>query len=298
MSTKKHGSSDIAEGLYEGKTVAMRGAVLTDEEIASQLYRYEHTAPLLPSLADFHDEQLKLYKRQGYVAVERLLSGETVRSATEALMNLIFEDAKEARIQYTKPKSELHNKEEQELAVRKVHDYVPSDETLTRIAYDPELIAKLRLILGDEPVLAQNMALLKPPHGGGEKPWHQDMAYGPLAYDKPVVGVWIALDEAALDNGCMHVIPRSHMDGGVPHYAVRDWQICDTNVRVEHDVAVPLPPGGALFFHGMLHHGTPPNGSDKRRRALQFHYAGQSSRKVRPDEYKRIYTNEMTDAEC
>ncbi|TBL73246.1 phytanoyl-CoA dioxygenase family protein [Paenibacillus thalictri] len=298
MSTNTNSSSEVAQGVYMGQAVTIRATAMTNEEIASQLYRYERVSPLVPSLADLGEAELKLYKQQGYLGVEKVLSADQVQAATGALMDLIFEDAKEARIQYTRPRSELHSREEQELAVRKVHDYVPSDETLTAIAGDPALLAAVRDILGDEPVLVQNMALLKPPHVGGEKPWHQDMAYGPLAYDKPIVGVWIALDEAALDNGCMHVVPRSHMDGGVPHYAVRDWQICDTSVRVEHDVAVPLPPGGALFFHGMLHHGTPPNGSDKRRRALQLHYAGSSSRKVRPDEYKRMYTNEMTDAEC
>jgi hypothetical protein len=37
-----------------------------------------------------------------------------------------------------------------------------------------------------------------------------------------------------------------------------------------------LRPGGALFFHSLLYHGTPPNDSPSSRRALQFHYAGLS----------------------
>ncbi|WP_427892087.1 phytanoyl-CoA dioxygenase family protein [Kribbella sp. GL6] len=35
---------------------------------------------------------------------------------------------------------------------------------------------------------------------------------------------------------------------------------------------VPLPPGGILFFHGLLHHGTPANRTGTRRRAVQLHY--------------------------
>jgi phytanoyl-CoA hydroxylase len=124
------------------------------------------------------------------------------------------------------------------------------------------------------------------------------MAYGNLAFDKSVVGIWIALDPAELDNGCMHVIPGSHRGGGAPHYAVRDWQLCDSGVQVETDVAVPLEPGGALLFSGLLHHGTPPNFSVKRRRALQIHYAGESAQKLSPEEYKRMFTNVMTNAEC
>lgn len=298
MSAKNSDHAGKVEERNDGSGAGSRMTMLTNEEIASQLYRYERVSPLLPSLADIGETELKQYREQGFLAIEKLLTAEQAQEAVDVLMKLVFEDAKGAKIQYAKPRSELHSREEQELAVRKVHDFVPGEEVLTRIAHHPALLEIVWRILGEEPVLAQNMALLKPPHGGGEKPWHQDMAYGPLAYDKPVVGVWIALDEAALDNGCMHVIPRSHMDGGMPHYAVRDWQICDANIQIERDVAVPLPPGGALFFHGMIHHGTPPNDSNKRRRALQLHYACKSSRKLRPDEYKRVYTNEMTGAEC
>jgi len=116
------------------------------------------------------------------------------------------------------------------------------------------------------------MALIKPPDGGSEKPWHQDKAYFDVALDAPVVGVWIALDEATAENGCMHVVPGSHRGGPVVHFDRRDWQICDTDVQVDEDVMVPLAPGGALLFDGLVHHGTPPNRSEARRRALQFHY--------------------------
>ena len=56
------------------------------------------------------------------------------------------------------------------------------------------------------------------------------------------------------------------------HFKRRDWQICDTDVAVDRDVAVPLKPGGVLFWHGMTHHGSPRNRSGLRRRALQLHY--------------------------
>jgi phytanoyl-CoA hydroxylase len=48
----------------------------------------------------------------------------------------------------------------------------------------------------------------------------------------------------------------------------------------------------------MIMHGTPPNFSPKRRRALQMHYAPVSAEKMSPKEYKRWFTNEMTNAEC
>ena len=268
------------------------------EEIAKRLYRYDVIAEKLDGLDEWGEEQLKFYRNNGFLAVENVLNAQEINDSIDAIKEIIFVDDKGARIQFTRPRDELKTARDRELAVRKLSKFVDVDERLKRIAYHPDILAKVEDILGEEPLLAQDMALLKPPHGGGEKPWHQDMAFGALSFKNPVIGVWIALDEAGLDNGCMHVIPGSHAEGATPHYAIRDWQICDTHVPVERDVTVPLKPGGVLFFHGLIKHGTPPNYSAKRRRALQFHYVGKSALKLSPEEYKRVFTNEMTDAEC
>ncbi|RTE03056.1 phytanoyl-CoA dioxygenase family protein [Paenibacillus whitsoniae] len=272
--------------------------VLSPEEISLKLYRYDKIADKVDGYENWGEEELASYMQDGYSAVEGILNEEEIQAAKDALHDLIFVDSRGVQLQFTKPQRELRTDEDRELAIRKVSEFVNVEERLRAIAEHPSILAMAKAILGEEPRIAQDMALLKPPHGGGEKPWHQDMAYGNLAYDKPVVGVWIALDEAALDNGCMHVIPGSHADGATPHYAVRDWQLCDAHVQIEKDVAVPLQPGGLLLFHGLLKHGTPFNLSTKKRRALQFHYVGESAVKLTPKEYKRFFTNEMTGAEC
>jgi phytanoyl-CoA hydroxylase len=205
---------------------------------------------------------------------------------------------KSPSVQLSRPREELHTPEERELATRKVWNFVDFEPRLRDMALHPKLLRVVELLLGAKPLLVDDAALLKPPRSGQEKPWHQDMAYRGLDYDRRIIGVWIALDEAAVENGCMHVIPRSHMNGGTPHYSVRDWQICDTSVEVDRDVVVPLKPGGVLFFHGMTHHGTPNNFSLKRRRALQFHYAPEGAKLMTPGEYRRMFTNEISNAQC
>ena len=112
--------------------------------------------------------------------------------------------------------------------------------------------------MDDTPVLFQDMALLKPP-GGREKPWHQDCAYFNYPLGTTIIGVWIALDHADANNGCLHILPGTHREGPVNHFKRRDWQICDTDVQTERDVVVPLAPGGCLLWHGMTHHGSPTN---------------------------------------
>ncbi|UVI32754.1 phytanoyl-CoA dioxygenase family protein [Paenibacillus spongiae] len=267
-------------------------------EINKRLYPIYRIHQPLASPSEWKVEYKELFRQQGFLAIEGILSAAEIESAKCALSDIIANPDMKGLVEFTKPRSELRTQEEMELAVRKVYKFVDGEERLGELAKHATILSIVEQLLGEPSKLAQDMALLKPPHGGGEKPWHQDMAYGPLAFNKSVIGVWIALDEAGIDNGCMHVIPRSHMDGATPHYALRDWQICDANVPVERNIAVPLQPGGILFFHGLLYHGTPYNFSPKRRRALQFHYAPESVAKLGMEEYKRIFTNELTNAEC
>lgn len=272
--------------------------VMSPEELSQRLYRYDRIANKYTDLDALSEALVREYWTAGFLAYEGVLAAEEVQGGIEALMEMIHGDARGAALQFSRPTSELKTGEERELAVRKISRFVECDARLKQMAYHPAIMAAVERLIGEKPRLVQDMALLKPPHGGGEKPWHQDMAYGNLAFDKPVIGAWIALDDAELDNGCMHVIPGSHADGATPHYAIRDWQLCDAHVAVDRDVAVPLRSGGLLFFHGLAKHGTPYNLSAKRRRALQFHYVGESAVKLSPQEYKRTFTNEMTGAEC
>lgn len=146
---------------------------------------------------------------------------------------------------------------------------------------EPTMLGIVRHLLGCHEVeLYQAMALLKPPAGGREKPWHQDHAYFDLPLGTPVVGVWIAIDAATLDNGCMHLLDGGHRAGPRPHFAIRDWQLCDTEMLGVGSVAVPLAPGGALFFDGLLPHGSPNGWWACRRRAVQLHFCPAGARRV------------------
>ena len=184
-------------------------------------------------------------------------------------------------------------------SVRKLMPIIDLDHRLKTLSALPELSAVLARIMGEPPVLSQDMAMLKPPRIGREKPWHQDMAYFDFPTDTVIVGAWIALHEAQPENGCMMVIPGSHREGPMPHWSRRDWQICDTDVQLGKITAVPLPPGGCLLFHCLLHHGTPPTRSGHRRWALQFHYRPLSAAPFpNSDSRLSVFGADGTDATC
>lgn len=266
-------------------------------DLEQTIYGYTELAKSVKNVADIGEEQIKQYHEEGYILVEQLLNEAEIQQCKEALTDIVFGRAV-GKIGYEKSPDHILSAEEKELSVRKIQDFAGYEPRLQQVIDHPQILAVLEAIFGEKAKLVQNMALMKPAYGGREKPWHQDMAYGPLALTKAICGVWIALDDAEVDNGCLRLIPRSHMDGATPHYAVRDWQICDTNLSLNRIVAAPVKAGGLLFFHGLLHHGTPSNNSPNRRRSLQHHYAPQSAEKLTPQEYKRFFTNEMSGAEC
>ena len=223
------------------------------------------------------DDHVAQFHAQGFLIVEEAFSAQEVQSGLDGLFHLLSGAVKEFdHVQYERASSGIDvdkmTPEQKQDYVRKFMGFVDYDQRLRSLAHHPQLLALVQRLIADTPVLFQSMALLKPPRLGREKPWHQDHAYFRIDLNAKVVGCWIALDEATVENGCMVIAPGSHLNGPVMHFQRRDWQICDTEVDNSGALAVPLKPGGLLIFQSLLQHGTPPNRTGQRRRALQFHY--------------------------
>ncbi|MBB6430138.1 phytanoyl-CoA dioxygenase family protein [Algisphaera agarilytica] len=266
------------------------------------LYAATRTAELLPDLSAVDEAALRRFHETGYLAFEKAFDAQTIADAVAAIDDLTRGRNPEFNgIAFESAAGGVDLNELDELAraelVRKLMAFARFDARLDAVMRAPALMDLLRTLIGDEPTCFQEMALLKPPGGGREKPWHQDHAYFDYPAGTRIAGVWIALDEARLDNGCMHLVESTHKEI-VPHFNRRDWQICDSHVMGRPTVAVPLPPGGALVFSGLLMHGTPTNFSEHRRWALQFHYTGQSTQKCDTETRLALFGSEGRDVEC
>ena len=270
-------------------------------EYPADLYRSDHVGRYLDSIEDVTEEEVARFHRDGYLAVRNVLDPGTVRDVLTGL-GAVLDLPQQENVQWEAWALDrldtTHGEDRMDL-VRKFMWFVEKDPRLLALASDPTIVDVVRRLCGTQDVsMFQDMALLKPPGGGREKPWHQDNAYFNYEPGTPIVGVWIALDDATVDNGCMHVLPGTHVEGPIPHFKRRDWQLCDTSIDHARDTSIPLPPGGALFFHGLLHHGTPANLTSTRRRAVQLHYLPTATPQV-PDERRLdIFGHEGKDVTC
>ncbi|MDQ2687920.1 MAG: phytanoyl-CoA dioxygenase family protein [Armatimonadota bacterium] len=266
------------------------------------LYAPEALVEGVTGLDAVGEAEIVRYHDDGFLVVHGAFTASEVDAARAGLAHLImggcpaFEDIQfEASAAARLPELTLDERQD---AVRKLMCFSGYEPRLNALAAHPALLAILTRLLGDTPRMFQDMALLKPPQIGREKPWHQDKAYFDLPLGAPVVGVWIALDPATVENGCMRLWPGGHKEGARPHFQRRDWQICDTDVQGRPCVAAPLAPGGLLLFDGLVPHGTPANSSAQRRRAVQFHYAPASASPAPPDERLAVFGSEGKNVSC
>lgn len=176
------------------------------------------------------------------------------------------------------------------LRIRKVENYKDAHPFLFYLIHTHKRIqGVMESLLCDSPQPYSSMALLKPPEGGVEKPWHQDNAYFNVKPLDAVVGMWVALDRASISNGCLHVLPGWHRVGAFKHHHWRDCQIAGGVLPEEQAVPIELAPGEGIFFSPMLPHMTPPNVSTQERFAIQLHYRGSKSVLVGKKEFDQLF---------
>lgn len=242
------------------------------------------------------------YLEHGWLAVRGVLGADEVRQAFAATDDLIrgrIDGFKGVMYERGARSTILQMTDDERYdAVRKLFRFVQYEPRMAALSRQGNLAGICRNLLGAEPTLFQDMALLKPPLIGREKPWHQDHAFFNYPIETKFVGVWIALDPATLENGCMHVLDRGHRLGPQIHFKRRDFQICDADMLGKRAVAFPLEPGDAMFFDGLLPHGTPSNSSPERRRALQFHYAPPDAVELNSEIRLQFFGAEGNNATC
>ncbi len=261
--------------------------------------------------------QQQLFQEQGYLAFTDVISPQEVSDARDALSELVQRvandpttvkkgpfwspEGKRISVQFEKGyEPQGADEADLELNVRKLMYYQEEHPHFGYLSNNhPKILGILSSILGEDALLYADQAMIKPALIGTEKPWHQDNAYFKVTPLSAICGVWIALEDATIENGCMHVLAGQHKRGALKHHHTHDCEILPDRIVPAQAVPVELPAGGAMFFSGLLPHQTPPNKSPHRRRALQFHYRAKSSEIIETEEYFKVFAEaDGTPASC
>lgn len=147
----------------------------------------------------------------------------------------------------------------------------------------PRIVDALVGVIGPNVKAMQSMLFIKS-EGKPGQPWHQDEFFIPTR-DRSLTAVWIALDDATIENGCLWVLPGSHRRGVL--YASRaqhdprfdcSTEAYDFPYTDDQAVPVEIPAGTAVIFNGyLLHRSLENSGRHGYRRALANHYMSAES---------------------
>jgi phytanoyl-CoA hydroxylase len=170
--------------------------------------------------------------------------------------------------QLTRPRSAAINK-----IGHALHDLDPLFATLSRTGALAAVTAALRV---RSPLLLQSMYIFKAPGVGGEVVSHQDATF---IYTDPItcMGLWVALEDATLENGCLWALPGGHRLGLKRRFkrAAGGGTTFEEYDRtpVPEDQMVPLPvqAGTLVVLHGLLPHRSGENRSPRSRHAYSVH---------------------------
>lgn len=151
----------------------------------------------------------------------------------------------------------------------------------------PPILDLVEQIIGPDIILWGSQVFCKPARIGREVPWHQDGEYWPI---RPLAtcSVWIALDPATPENGCMRYLPGSHAAGSVyPHRdAMRPDRVLGQEIEPASFDAAParddVLDAGQFSLHDIfLVHGSAHNRSAQRRAGFVVRYMPATSRFAR-----------------
>jgi phytanoyl-CoA hydroxylase len=167
-------------------------------------------------------------------------------------------------------------KQPKERSINKIghalHDLDPLFDRFSRSPKIKSLIADLNL---EDPMLVQSMYIFKQPNIGGEVACHQDSTF---LYTEPtnIVGLWFALEDATIENGCLWAIPGGH------RAALKSrWVRSEQGMQFENYDNTPWPEnelvplevskGTVIVLHGLLPHRSYENRSSNSRHAYTLH---------------------------
>ena len=204
-------------------------------------------------------DEIDLYNRQGYLKGFRIFSPDEAAGIRAQFDRLL----------------------EQYLAAGKDSYSISSAHLKHSEAYDiltnPRIVAYVRDLLGPNVVGWGSHFFCKMPHDGKKVSWHQDASYWPVTPTKTCT-VWLAIDNADVENACMRFVPGSHVAGHIEYETsgegesnVLDQTVTDIE-RFGEPVDDDLEAGEISLHSDLLLHGSEANESNRRRCGLTLRY--------------------------
>jgi len=224
-------------------------------------------------------EQIESYRSSGFIVIENLLSEEELEHWRKTVTIAVKERAgikipgKEIKI------GEADGINEDADYFGKVFDQLlnlwQTDEGVKKLMLDERLGNMAAQLAGVDGIrIWHDQALIKRPWANPTS-WHLDTPFWSFS-DRNAISIWVALDNATLENGCLFFIPGSHKQTNFDKITIgRNMDgIFDVYPQLKNTmpVAAPMKAGSCSFHNGLTVHGANANMTSGFRRAMTCAY--------------------------
>lgn len=170
-------------------------------------------------------------------------------------------------------------------AIAKIQDF-ENDPVLDAYNRHERVLDAVEQLIGPDIQSIHCMLINKPPNVDGRHPLHQDLVYFPFRPADKIVATWTALEPVTRENGCLVVVPGSHLGPLLDHENM-EWEQVNAGYwgakgvgADERRVHVECAAGDLVLFHPVVLHGSGRNKTTGFRRAISCHYASTTCSRV------------------
>ena len=226
------------------------------------------------------DEQVAEFQAQGYLNGGQVLDEDQVAVLQAELDRVIAEKDRE---DVPQPVSLRNMKGDDATPVWQIVNIWEASEPFRILHCHPKILEDMaQLTQASELRIWHDQIQYKPPEIGGTTSWHQDAPLWPIIRPMTEVSAWVALDDVDVENGCMSMVPGSHLWGNqIEFLRSLENYTAMPNMFEERDVAVkpcPVKKGEVHYHHALTWHGSHDNTSKRPRRAIAIHYMTHETR--------------------
>jgi ectoine hydroxylase-related dioxygenase (phytanoyl-CoA dioxygenase family) len=242
-------------------------------------------------------EQIDQFHRDGYLKSGRVISDEQVGILQEEMERVIRD--KDADV----PQPVLlHNMGREDAQIWQIVNIWEASRPFEELIHNPRIGEEMAQLTGaNELRVWHDQIQYKPASMGGVNMWHQDAPYWPIIAPMNEVSAWVALDDVDEENGCMSMVPGSHLWGNQIDFihTLKSFDAMPSEYQ-GHPVEVRLRPvrkGEVHFHHALTWHGSHANKSARPRRAIAIHFMLENTRYVASGEHPMKPFVEVEDGE-
>ncbi len=213
----------------------------------------------------FTEEQLKAYRRDGYVMVRGLFDDAAVRQIARWTDEIgSSPEVPGAYMMYFEDSLLEAGKR----VLSRIENFCPYHEGFDALINSGTLRDHASALFGEPAVLFKEKINFKMPGGGGFEP-HQDSQAGWDAYAELFITALVSIDAATAENGCLELAAGQHTRGLIGE----SWRpLSEHEIDGLDFMPCPTAPGDAVFFDSFTPHRSAPNLTAAPRRVLYVTY--------------------------